>query len=128
MARAKSFGSRLYELRKRVPLTQRQLADIMGVDFTYISKIESGSAPPPARDRIERATTALDLSADEAEELFRLAEKIPSDATSLIAKQPGALRLLRSIRQTPASDQEALLEELIRRVEARHRARHRGGD
>ena len=119
MAKDGTFGDRLYELRKRARLTQRQLADSMKVDFTYVSKIESGSAPPPARDRIELAVKVLKATPDEAAELFRLADKIPADVTTLISRQPGALRLFRSIREVPARDQADLLEDLIRKVETR---------
>ena len=125
MSQPQTFGTRLNEFRKRVPLTQRQLADAMDVDFTYISKIESGNVPPPARDRIELAAKALKLSSTETEELFRLAEKIPADVESLFSRQPGALRLFRTIRQAPAREQEALLEELIEEVEARHKKKRR---
>ena len=100
----------------------------MKVDFTYVSKIESGNAPPPARDRIELAVKALKATPDEAADLFRLAEKIPADVTTLISRQPGALRLFRSIREVPARDQAELLEDLIRKVETRQQKGKKGSE
>lgn len=44
------FGARLRELRKQASLSQRELADKVGVNFTYLSKIESGVMPPPQRE------------------------------------------------------------------------------
>lgn len=128
MAKDKSFGDRLYELRKRAKLTQRELADALKVDFTYVSKIESGNAPPPARDRIELAVKTLEATPDEAAELFRLADKIPADVSMLISQQPAALRLFRSIREVPLRDQAKLLEDLIRRVEGNQQGRRGSGD
>lgn len=121
MPKSVSFGSRLREFRKRVPLTQRQLADAIDVDFTYISKIESGGAPPPARDRIGTAAKVLKLSPAETDELFHLAEKIPTNVTDFVAKQPATQRLLRSIREVPASEQAKLLEDLIKEAEKRRK-------
>jgi len=36
------FGQRLRELRREKRWTLRALADAVGVDFTYLSKIENG--------------------------------------------------------------------------------------
>ena len=38
------FGQRLRELRRERKLTLRALADAVGVDFSYLSKIENGKA------------------------------------------------------------------------------------
>lgn len=120
-----TFGDRLREFRKRVPMTQQQLADAIEVDFTYISKIESGKAPPPARDTIARAGKALKLTPDEVGELFRLADKLPSEVVSFFAQEPDALRLFRTIRGAPAREQEKLLKTLIEQAERQHLKRDR---
>ncbi len=39
-------GALVREARKKLGLTQRQLADRLGVDYTYISKIENGRNAP----------------------------------------------------------------------------------
>src|SRR6266508_4189066 len=101
-----SFGDRLREFRKRFPMTQQQLADAIEVDFTYISKIEGGKAPPPARDTIERAGKALSLTQEEVAELFRLADKLPGDVISFFSQKADALRLFRTISGAPAREQQ----------------------
>ncbi|MBL0937886.1 MAG: helix-turn-helix domain-containing protein [Gemmatimonadaceae bacterium] len=121
MPKSATFGSRLHEFRKRARLTQKELAEAIDVDFTYISKIESGGAPPPARARIEEAAKILKLSITETDELFHLAEKIPANVEDFVAKQPATQRLLRSIRAVPVSEQAKLLEDLIKEAEKRHR-------
>ena len=50
------FGARLRELRKQLGLTQRELANIVNVDFTYLSKIEGGTAPPPSEKVLLKST------------------------------------------------------------------------
>lgn len=41
-----NIGDKLRELRERHGVTQRQLADALGVSHTYISKIENGHTQP----------------------------------------------------------------------------------
>ncbi|MDP6501073.1 MAG: helix-turn-helix transcriptional regulator, partial [Dehalococcoidales bacterium] len=43
-----SFSERLRTLRERAGLSQAELATIIGVNFTYLSKIENGVKPPPS--------------------------------------------------------------------------------
>jgi len=77
-----TFGQRLRELRKAKDITQRDLADIVGVSFTYLSKIENSAMkiensamPPPRGKTIVALAHALDADSDE---LFGLSKKIPS--------------------------------------------------
>jgi len=86
------FGKRLRELRRLKGLTQQQLADRVGVSFTYISKLETGALPPPR----ERTILALAMALDgEPDELFALAGKIPHELLRRVDAQ--AIRLLRSL-------------------------------
>ena len=90
----KEFGARLRELRKQAGLTQRQIADKAGVDFTYLSKIANGVMPPPSQKVILRLAEALN---DDKDELMTLAGKIPPDIAQIL-KNREALQLLRSDR------------------------------
>lgn len=94
MAEAQQFGKKLRELRKKARLTQRELAEKVGVDFSYLSKIENGVLPPPSEKVI--LLLAEVLSADR-DELFTLAGKIPADIAQML-KNRRALELLRSER------------------------------
>lgn len=67
------FGERLRELRKQRGMSQRKLAEQVGVDYTYLSKIENEQMPPPSAATIHRIGQALD--ADEGE-LLLLAGKV----------------------------------------------------
>ncbi|MDF2660857.1 MAG: transcriptional regulator, family [Paenibacillus sp.] len=77
------FGILLRQLRKNKKVTQRQLADWVGIDFTYISKIESGTMDPPAEDKIIRIAEVLGA---EPEELILTAKKVPTSFQKLIVE------------------------------------------
>ena len=74
-----TFGERLRELRKAKNLSQRALGDKVGINFTYLSKVESEKldfAQYPSEELIRKLAKAL--GADE-DELLLLAKKIPTD-------------------------------------------------
>ena len=119
------FGELVRRYRLRAGLTQRELAKHAGLDFTYLSKIESSKVPPPTRDVVEALAKESKLSAEEREEFVAAAGKIPTDLEELVVREPEARRLLRSIQQVPVREQEQLLARLIEEVE---RDLRRGGD
>jgi transcriptional regulator with XRE-family HTH domain len=94
---AMSFGKRIKELRTERGLTQRQLAELTHVDFTYLSKIEN--------DRLEHTPSiktlqdlARALKVDELE-LMQLANKLPA-AFNALAKDKDARRFFRRATAT----------------------------
>ena len=88
-----TFGQRLRDLRKSKGLTQRELADKVGVSFTYLSKIENGAMQPPRGKTIIALANALDTDSDE---LFGLAKKVPTQFLEHI--NPEVIKLIRSLR------------------------------
>jgi transcriptional regulator with XRE-family HTH domain len=56
------FGELLREARKQARLTQQALADKVGVDDSYISKMEIGVFEPPSREVALKLTDALGFS------------------------------------------------------------------
>lgn len=57
-----TFGERIRELRKANDLSQRDLADKVGINFTYLSKIENGKldfAQFPSEETIRNLAQAL---------------------------------------------------------------------
>lgn len=58
----KKLGQRIKELRHRKKLTQDRLAEMTGIDYKYLQKIE-GKNPPAVRiDTIEKLAKALKTS------------------------------------------------------------------
>ncbi|MBI2287852.1 MAG: helix-turn-helix transcriptional regulator [Chloroflexi bacterium] len=90
----REFGIKLKELRNQAGLSQRELGDKVGVNFTYLSKIENGVLPPPSQKVILRLAEVLNADIDE---LMTLAGKISPDITQML-KNREILRLLRSAR------------------------------
>ncbi len=113
------FGERLRELRKQKDFTQRELGAKVGVDFTYISKIENGHMPPPSEKTILKLAQALDADGDE---LLRLAKRVPPTYRKEILKDgpvPELLSLRHSLTKKEAKALESELRELIRRWKER---------
>ena len=79
-----TFGERLRELRKLRHITQRDLAERTGVDYTYVSHIERGKTPPPSAATIHRMAEVLEADEDE---LMVLAGKVPPETYRAIAAQ-----------------------------------------
>jgi PAS domain S-box-containing protein len=101
-----TFGDRLRELRKAKGSTQGDLANRVGIDFTYLSKLENGVMPPPGEKTISALASVLNADPDE---LFGLAGKIPSQLLERIT--PQTLRVIRSYIEPrkPHTDKQAAL-------------------
>ncbi len=105
-----TFGERVRDLRKAKNLSQRELAEIIGVNFTYLSKIENGKldfASFPSEDTIRKLAKALDADEDE---LLLMAKKIPPDIRDRVIEKPDAFRKLAQL-------DDATLEKLLRQIE-----------
>ena len=85
------FGKALREKRRQAGVSQRKLANSVGVDFSYISKLENGRLPAPSAETIARIAKAIGCP---IEELFSAAKKIPNRLGNSIASEPAALRFL----------------------------------
>lgn len=96
------FGKRIRELRLEKDLSQRDLAEQVKIDFTYLSKIENAKVDPPSDDAIRRLAHALDA---DIEELLALAAKVSQeDLRETVTDNPGLgvlFRKLQSGRLTP---------------------------
>jgi HTH-type transcriptional regulator, competence development regulator len=114
-----SFGKRIQELRRAKSLTQRQLAERLGIDFTYLSKLENSRGEPPGEQTVRNL--ARELGAD-AEQLLALAGKIPSELRARAAEDPEFALLLRRLPSLP----DSVLERIYRDVENHHQGTHEG--
>ena len=98
-----TFGQALRELRRSKDITQRNLAEKVGVDFSYISKIENDRLPPPAADTIVRICHALEAPPDT---LLALSGKIPSKLRDTIGSSPAAMQFIRSAQSMGLTEAE----------------------
>lgn len=115
------FGAKLRELRQKQGHTLRGLAEAVGVDFTYLSKIENGKAGYlPGADTIRAIAEALNT---DALEFLRLADKVPPEVKR-IAKTASARRFLQRAQEVASPDDwDALLNLLEKRQKERERRR-----
>ena len=88
------FGQRVRALRQERGLSQRALASKLGVNFTYLSKIENERldfGEFPSEDLICRIAVALEVDGDE---LLLLAKKIPEHIRQRVFERPDVFRAL----------------------------------
>lgn len=107
------FGDYLRELRKQAGLSQRELAQQAGIDFTYLSKIENSRVDPPGEATMRALARALGA---DPEDLLARARKMPRDLKQLVAQGSSEkARLLRRIAQTPMTPER--VERMLRMLE-----------
>jgi HTH-type transcriptional regulator, competence development regulator len=95
-----TLGEYIKELRRQRHLTQRQLAEKIGVDFSYLSKIENNRLEhTPSIKTLQDLARILEI--DELE-LMELANKVPP-VLEAIARDKDALRFFRRATETVKS-------------------------
>ncbi len=114
-----SFGRRIQALRRTRGLTQRQLAEKLGIDFTYLSKLENSRGEPPGEATVRKL--ARELSAD-AEELLALAGKISVELREKAVEDPDFALLLRRLPSLP----DSVLQHIYRDAAIRKRPAPKG--
>ena len=105
------FPERLRTLRRQAQISQRDMADRVGINFTYLSRIENRHSDPPSEAVLRGIAKELAeaLGEDEVElsdALITSAGKIPSDLAETLSRNPGAVRLLRSVGDEVWSPEE----------------------
>lgn len=75
-----TLGDYIKHLRTKYGITQRTLAEAMGVDTAYLSRLETGSlAHSPRIETLEAIVRALEATVEESDELHIQAGRIPRD-------------------------------------------------
>lgn len=100
------FGEAMRELRRQKGVTQKQLADAIGVSPAYLSALEHGKRGRPTFELLQRITGYFHIIWDEADQLFVAANmshtRVVVDTTGLPAGHTDfANRLARVIRTLP---------------------------
>lgn len=108
-----NFGARIRKLRKYKGLTQRQLAGMVGIDHTFLSKIEN-NRPGHRPSESVILSIAMALEADPSSLLF-LADKIPAEARESIVRSPSGRKLVRLAEELTESEWKELLRNAPRR-------------
>lgn len=100
------FATKLKMLRKEQKITQRELAEKTGIDFTYISKMENGKLENfPSIETIKKIAQALHTNENE---LILLANKVPEDIRKTIVDDKLAADFLRKVQGFSPEQREKL--------------------
>lgn len=86
-----SFGVTIRELRRNKRMSQRELASHIGVDFTYISKIENNKLEPPSEEVIIKMSEVFGCN---KHWLTLTAGKVPSDFSKVILQDSDIQRII----------------------------------
>jgi transcriptional regulator with XRE-family HTH domain len=108
----KKFGALVRREREAKELGLREMAKMIGVSPTYLSKVERDEFPPPAEDRVKEIAKVIGYDADE---LLALAGRVASDLSDIIRQHPRELAaLLRTTKGLTAKDMAKLAEQAQR--------------
>ncbi|MEK0447455.1 MAG: hypothetical protein RLZZ399_2776 [Verrucomicrobiota bacterium] len=97
-----SFGQFLRETRSQKDpgtFSVRKLAGRVGIEPSYLSKIERGEEPPPGEATIRKLAEEL---GEDPDVLLALAGKVPTDLLEIIRARPRLFGdLLRELKKMP---------------------------
>ena len=105
------FGKSLRQLRRSKSVSQRELARRVGVDFSYISKVENERLPPPAADTIVKICEVLEIS---PVELLASTGKIPTQVKEMLGASSAALQFVQQAHAMGLTEDE--WDKLTRRL------------
>jgi plasmid maintenance system antidote protein VapI len=101
MSREK-FGAFIRARREAKEIGLREMAKMIGVSPTYVSKVERDEFPPPAEDKIRLIAGVIGCDVDE---LLARAGKVASDLSDIIKRHPVELAaLLRTTKGLTTED------------------------
>ncbi len=110
-----SFGEYLRTRREELRVSDssfsvRQVAARVGVEPSYLSKVERGLQPPPSEQTTRRLAEALD---EDVDVLLAMAGKVSSDLAAIIRSRPRLFaELLRQLKDMP----ETAVLRIVREV------------
>jgi transcriptional regulator with XRE-family HTH domain len=98
----KKFGALVRREREAKEIGLREMAKMIGVSPTYLSKVERDEFPPPAEDKVRKIAEIIGRDPDE---LLALAGRVASDLTDIIRERPREIAdFLRAARGLTAED------------------------
>src|SRR5436190_3990727 len=85
------FGAFIRREREAKEIGLREMAKMIGVSPTYLSKVERDEFPPPAEDKVKAIARIVECDADD---LLARAGRVSSDITDIIKRHPVELAAL----------------------------------
>ncbi len=122
MKNYKKLGKKLNSLRKKRRLTITKIADVVGVDRSHISKIESGY-DRPSEGLLAKIVNFLDLSLEDTRELINLAgypkgiimkaQRVNSEVTSETHNISNSRKEVNNMSKNEESESRSQPEKLL---------------
>lgn len=115
------FGEMVRQLREKRGVTQKQMAEAIGVSPAYLSALEHGRRGKPSFDFLQRVAGYFNVIWDEAEELFSVAAASDPRVTVDTGGLPPAYtalanrlaRELRTLSPETVAELDAVLERTL---------------
>jgi len=105
----KSFGVLVRREREAREIGLREMAKMIGVSPTYLSKVERDEFAPPVEEKVRAIARIIDRDPDE---MLALANRVSTDLTDIIKESPREVAaLLRTVRGLTREDVERLARE-----------------
>lgn len=109
-----TFGQTLQRIRRAKSKTQRGVADLIGMDYGYYSRIENDKFDyKPSRETIEKIIEKLECDENEKAELLSAAGRIDKEMEEIAIKaveRPELRSLFRAVIETPKEEIDDLFE------------------
>jgi transcriptional regulator with XRE-family HTH domain len=103
------FGAFIRARREAKEIGLREMAKMIGVSPTYMSKVERDEFSPPAEDKVRLIAKVIDCDVDE---LLARAGKVASDLSEIIKRNPVEVAaLLRTTKGLSVDDLQRLARE-----------------
>jgi ribosome-binding protein aMBF1 (putative translation factor) len=96
------FGAFIRREREAKEIGLREMAKMIGVSPTYLSKVERDEFPPPAEDKVKAIAKIIGCDTDD---LLARAGRVSTDISEIIKRHPVELAaLLRTTKGLTADD------------------------
>src|ERR1700750_129427 len=99
-------GAFIRRKREARDIGLREMANMIGVSPTYLSKIERDEFPPPAEDKVKAIAKILGCHADD---LLARAGRVSTDISDIIKRRPVELTALLRTTKGMTADEIARL-------------------
>lgn len=107
-------GLRRGSRRRAAGLRREEVAELADMSADYLSRLERGDGPQPSGQMVAALARGLRLTIDERDHLFLLAGHQPPGRTASIEHvNPGLMRILDRLADTPAQIMGSLGETLV---------------
>jgi transcriptional regulator with XRE-family HTH domain len=104
-----NFGAFVRREREAREIGLREMARMLSVSPTYLSRVERGQEAPPAEDKVKSIAKIIGCDADD---LLARAGRVSSDLSDIIKNRPvGVAALLRTTQGFSATDLARLTEQ-----------------